>query len=67
MNAEREQELLAKIAELEAQLALANQLIPLVSTTCGRGNCNCVGSNSIKNLIDSVGLAPVKLSSRSGR
>lgn len=67
MNAEREQELLAKIAELEAQLALANQLIPLVSTTCGRGNCNCVGSNSIKNLIDSVGLAPVKLSSRSAR
>jgi len=67
MNAERQQELLAKIAELEAQLALANQLIPLVSTTCGRGNCNCVGSNSIKNLIDSAGLAPVKLSSRSGR
>jgi hypothetical protein len=67
MNAERQQELLAKIAELEAQLALANQLIPLVSTTCGRGNCNCVGSNSIKNLIDAAGLAPVKLSSRSGR
>ena len=65
MNAEREQELLAKISALEAQLALANQLIPLVSTTCGRNNCNCVGSNSIKHLIDSAVLAPVNLSPRS--
>lgn len=65
MNAEREQELLVKISALEAQLALANQLIPLVSTTCGRNNCNCVGSNSIKHLIDSAGLAPVNLSPKS--
>ncbi len=65
MNAELEQELLARISALEAELALAKQLIPLVSTTCGRGNCNCVGSNSIKNLIDSAGLAPVNLSPRS--
>lgn len=67
MNAELEQELLARISALEAELALAKQLIPLVSSTCGRGNCNCIGSNSIKNLIDSAMLAPANLSSRNRR
>ena len=67
MNVEREHELLAKISSLEAQLALASQLIPIVISTCGRGNCNCVGSNRIKHLIDSAGLAPVNLSPRNTR
>lgn len=56
--------LLARISQLEAELALFQQLVPLVVNTCGRGNCNCVGSNSIKKLIDSAGLAPLPVKGR---
>lgn len=46
-----------RILELEAQVQLLTQLLPLVTKTCGRGNCNCVGSFEIKKLVDQHGLA----------
>jgi hypothetical protein len=43
---------------VEQKLQLLEQLLPLVSRTCGRNNCNCPGSGPIKKLIDQSGLAP---------
>ena len=39
------QALLARIQELESIIVLSAQ-------TCGRYNCNCVGSNKIKKQVD---------------
>ena len=50
-------ELEQQVADLHASLALHLQLLPLITATCGRGNCNCVGSRHIKQLIDQAGLS----------
>lgn len=40
------------------QIRLLNQLLPLVTNTCGRHNCNCLGSGAIKRVVDEAGLTP---------
>lgn len=57
-------ELEQQVAELQASMALHLQLLPLITNTCGRGNCNCVGSRAIKQLIDQAGLAVPTASNR---
>ena len=44
--------------QIVEKIRLLDQLVPLVSKTCGRNNCNCPGSDPIKKLIDKAGLAP---------
>lgn len=44
--------------QIVEKIRLLDQLVPLVSKTCGRNNCNCLGSDTIKKLIDQAGLAP---------
>lgn len=56
--------LLERIGQLEDELALFRELLPLVANTCGRGNCNCMGSNSIKGLIDRAGLGRIPVRGR---
>jgi hypothetical protein len=49
---------------LEQKLDLLDKLLPHVISTCGRHNCNCVGSNVIKQLLDQAGLSPTQHGSR---
>lgn len=58
------QDLLIKIDQLESKLKLLNSLLPLVSSTCGRHNCNCPGSHKIKQLIDSSAMSVAVKGSR---
>ena len=53
------QDLLAKIDQLERKLELLDRLLPLISNTCGRHNCNCPGSNRIKQVVDAAGVVAV--------
>lgn len=49
---------------LEQKLDLLDRLLPHVISTCGRHNCNCVGSNVIKQILEQAGVAPTQSQSR---
>lgn len=49
-------ELEERLHMLEAKLATYQVLFDQVNRTCGQGNCNCVGSAHVKQIMKELGL-----------
>ena len=44
------------LSQVADQIRILHELLPLVTKTCGQSNCNCIGSNHIKQLVRDLGI-----------